>query len=70
MKRRETMGDGTTMTTTTKTTTTKTKTTCWNCAGDAEGEHELVVEISAIGVGRQQRNVPLCNRCASLYGKE
>ncbi len=58
-----------TMTTTT-TKTTKTTTTCWNCGGDAEGEHQLIIEISAVGVGRQQRNVPICNRCAESFGKE
>jgi len=50
--------------------TTTTTMTCWNCRGEAEGEHELVIDISATGVGRQERKVPLCNHCAESFGKE
>lgn len=64
----------------TTTTLTKTKTTCWNCreklqplldlSDSMESLFELVVEISRVGEGRQQRALPLCHRCAETFGKE
>jgi 5-methylcytosine-specific restriction endonuclease McrA len=44
---------------------------CWNCQlplGDSTDQ--LVIEISRPHVGRQQRTVPLCNKCGEIFGKE